>query len=366
VKIDAALIREKSGPFSIESMELSAPQPNEVLVKVVATGMCHTDLAVRDQHIPLPLPMVLGHEGAGIVVEVGGNVSDVAPGDHVVLTFASCGECSSCLQGKPAYCTQFLAYNVSTCRPDGSCTHHQRGNKLGASFFYQSSFATHAIAHKRNVVKVPADLPLEVLAPLGCGVQTGAGTVLNCLKPPAGSSIAVFGVGAVGLSAVMAAKIAGCATIIAVDVNAGRLDFARELGATHAVNSREGDPVAAIRGICSEGVDSSIEAIGIPSVMTQTVEALNGLGTAVLLGVAPHGAQVSFPAAILLGGRTIRSSIEGDSVPKVFIPELIALFRRGLFPFDRMSRYYDLGNINQAVADATSGAAIKPIIRMPA
>ncbi|ENO84122.1 NAD(P)-dependent alcohol dehydrogenase [Thauera linaloolentis] len=366
MEIQAAIVKETHGRFSIESLELSAPQADEVLVRIVASGMCHTDLAVRDQHIPLPLPMVLGHEGAGVVVEVGANVRKVAPGDHVVLTFASCGQCPRCLQGKPAYCDAFLPYNVGTCRPDGSCTHHQHGQPVAASFFYQSSFATHAIAHHRNVVKVPSDLPLDTLAPLGCGIQTGAGTVLNCLKPAAGSSIAVFGIGAVGLSAVMAAKVAGCATIVAVDVHAERLALARELGATHAVNGRDGDAVAAIQALQPGGVDFSVEATGIPAVMAQAVEALSGLGTAVLLGVAPAGAQVSFNAATLLGGRTIRSSIEGDSVPDVFIPQLIGLYRRGLFPFDRMARHYALADINQAVADSESGATIKPILRMPA
>lgn len=365
MEIQAAIVKEK-GTFSVENVDLGSPQADEVLVKIVASGMCHTDLAVRDQHVPLPLPIVLGHEGAGVVVQVGENVSKVKPGDHVVLSFASCGQCSSCLQGKPAYCSAFVAYNFGTRRPDGSCTHHRHGHPIAASFFYQSSFATHAIAHQRNIVKVPSELPLEMLAPLGCGVQTGAGAVMNCLKPAAGASIAVFGVGAVGLSAVMAAKVAGCATIIAVDVHPSRLALAMELGATHVLNGRECNAVEEIAAIQAGGVDYTIEATGIPAVMTQAVNALSGMGTAVLLGVAPAGAQVTFDAAALLGGRTIRSTIEGDSVPEVFIPQLIALYRRGLFPFDRMARYYNLDQINQAAADSKSGITIKPIIRMPA
>jgi len=365
MEIQAAVVKEK-GAFSVEVMDLSTPQPDEVLVKIVATGMCHTDLAVRDQHIPLPLPIVLGHEGAGVVVEVGTNVSNVAVGDHVVLTFGSCGKCESCLNGKPAYCIEFMGYNVSTRRPDGSCTHHQHGNPVGASFFYQSSFATHAIAHKRNVVKVPADLPLEILAPLGCGVQTGAGAVFNCVNANPGSSIAIFGIGAVGLSAVMAAKVAGCKIIIAVDVKPERLALASELGATHVINGSDANAVEAIGQIKAGGVDYSIEASGVPSVMTQAVESLSGTGTAVLLGVAPHDAKVCFNAGTLLGGRTIRCSIEGDSVPEVFIPKLVDLYRSGRFPFDRMSKYYEFDQINQAAADSESGSTIKPIIRMPA
>lgn len=365
MEIQAAILKAQNGPFSVETMELTPPQPNEVLVRIVASGMCHTDLAVRAQHIPLPLPIVLGHEGAGVVVEVGANVTKVAAGDHVVMTFASCGQCLNCQQGRPAYCSEFLAYNVGTCRPDGSCTHSHQGSPVAASFFYQSSFASHAIAHQRNVVKVPSELPLELLAPLGCGVQTGAGAVLNCLEPVPGDSIAVFGIGAVGLSALMAAKVAGCETIIAVDVHPDRLTLARELGATHLVNGSESNAVEAIHAISPEGVNHSIEATGIPAVMTQAVESLSGTGTAVLLGVAPHGAQVSFNTETLLGGRTIRSSIEGDSIPDIFIPQLIGLYQRGLFPYDRMIKLYGLEQINEAVADSESGATIKPVIRMP-
>lgn len=364
MEILAAVVKEK-GHFAVEKVELGTPRDDEVLVKIVASGMCHTDLAVKDQHIPFPLPAVLGHEGAGIVVAVGEKVAKLAPGDHVVLTYASCGQCPNCLKGKPAYCDAFLGYNLGTCRPDGSCTHHQHDKPLAASFFYQSSFATHAIAHQRNVVKVPADLPLETLAPLGCGIQTGAGSVFNCLKPAAGSSIAVFGMGAVGLSATMAAKVAGCTTIIAVDVQSQRLALAKELGATHTLNGNEVLPIEEMRRIVPGGVDYAVEATGIPWVMSDSVEALAGTGTAVLLGVAPHGAKVQFSAATLLGGRTIRSSIEGDSIPEIFIPRLVELYRRGLFPFDRIAKYYDLADINQAAADSESGATIKPIIRMP-
>jgi len=363
--IQAAILKQQDGPFSVERMELSAPQANEVLVRVVASGICHTDLAVRSQHIPLPLPIVLGHEGAGVVQAVGPNVTKVSPGDHVVLTYASCGQCVNCAQGRPAYCAMFVTLNASTRRPDGTCTHHHHGAPVSASFFYQSSFATHAIAHERNVVKVPTDLPLKMLAPLGCGIQTGVGAVLNCLRPKAGDSLAVFGVGAVGLSAIMAAKIVGCETIIAVDVHAERLRLAADLGATHTVNGRDANPVEAIQAIQAGGVDFCVEATGIPAVMTQSVEALSGNGTAILLGVAPHGSQVTFAAATLLGGRTIRSSIEGDSVPDAFIPQLIRLYRRGLLPFDRLLKFYELSNINEAVADAESGATIKPVVLMP-
>lgn len=361
--IQAAVCR-KDGNFSIESVELSDPAADEVIVQIVASGVCHTDLAVRDQHIPLPLPAVLGHEGAGVITRVGSAVTKVRQGDHVVLSYGSCGTCANCQAGKPAYCAQFLAFNVGTRRPDGSCTHSQGGQPLTGCFFYQSSFATHAVTHVRNVVKVDPDLPLEVLAPLGCGIQTGAGSVLNVLKPRAGSSIAIFGAGAVGLSAVMAAVVAGCAQVIVVDVRDARLALAKELGATVIVNSKTSDAVSAVKAAVPGGVDFAVEATGIPAVMTQSFDALNGTGTVVVLGVAPAGATVSIDASSLLGGKTIRGAIEGESVPDVFIPQLIALWKAGKFPFDRLARYYAFDQINAAAHDSEQGLTIKPILRM--
>ena len=365
MQIQAAVCREK-GSFRLEAVDLSEPQQDEVLVRIVATGMCHTDLAVRDQHLPLPLPAVLGHEGAGIVERVGNGVATLRKGDHVVLSYGSCGKCGNCLAGRPAYCAEFLAYNVGTRRPDGSCTHQQRGQPLTGCFFYQSSFATYALTHVRNAVKVADDLPLDVLAPLGCGIQTGAGAVLNCLRPRAGSSIAIFGAGAVGLSAVMAAATAGCATILVVDVLDSRLALAKELGATAVVNGRDTDAVAAVRAASAGGADYAVEATGIPAVMTQSFDALNATGTVVVLGVAPAGATVSVDASSLLGGKTLRGAIEGESIPAVFIPQLIALWKAGKFPFDRLARYYNFDQINEAAHDSERGLAIKPILRMPA
>jgi len=365
VKIQAAVVRQK-GSFQLEHIDLADPTANEVLVQVIASGMCHTDLAVRDQHLPLPLPAVLGHEGAGIVKAVGPNVTKVKPGDHVVMSYGSCGECGNCSGGKPCYCAQFLPYNVGTRRPDGTATLHSEGVPLTGCFFYQSSFATHALTHVRNVVKVDPSLSLETLAPLGCGIQTGAGAVLNCLAPRPGRSIAVFGVGAVGLSAIMAAAVAGCAPVIAVDTQDSRLAMARELGASHTFNPATADVLEKIRNASGgKGVDYAVEATGIPAVMTQAFDALNGTGQLAVLGVAPAGATVSIDASSLLGGKTIRGVIEGESVPDIFIPQLIELWRAGRFPFDRLLRFYRLDQINEAAHDSESGAAIKPVLRMP-
>jgi aryl-alcohol dehydrogenase len=364
MKIQAAVVREKS-KFTIEPVTLDEPQDDEVLVRVVATGMCHTDLTMLDQQFPFPLPAVLGHEGAGVVEQVGRNVSKVKAGDHVILTFGSCGICKSCNAGIPAYCGAFVQYNVSTRRPDGSCPIHSGGQPLASSFFYQSSFATHAIAHFRNVVKVDRDLPLEVLAPLGCGVQTGAGAVLNCLKVRRGTSIVVFGIGAVGLSAVIAARIAGCSTIIAVDMHESRLALAKELGATHAMNARDPKAMEEIISVTATGADYAVEATGVPAVVSQAIMSLAPTGSAVLLGVMPHGAILELPAFAFGPGKSVRASIEGDSVPDEFIPRLAELYRTRELPLERMIAFYDLADINAAAADSHSGKTIKPVIRMP-
>ncbi len=364
MQIRAAVVRE-AGRFVLEAIELDEPQASEVLVRVVATGMCHTDLAALDQHLPYPLPAVLGHEGAGIVERVGAAVTRLRVGDPVVLSFDSCGHCANCQSGRPAYCQLSRKLNLSPCRIDGSCTHHALGRPLSAGFFGQSSFATHALVHERNAVRVPSDLPLADLAPLGCGVQTGAGGVLNVLKPQAGTSLAVFGMGAVGLSAVMAAKLVGCTRIVAIDLHASRLDLATELGATDLLQADDTPTSRRIHTLVPGGVDFAIEATGVPAVMAEAVAATHRTGTSLLLGLAAPGARVSLDAGVLLSGRSIRSSIEGDSVPELFIPQLVALHRAGRLPFERMCRVYPLDAINDAVRDCRSGVTIKPIICMP-
>lgn len=366
MKIRAAIVRKSRSEFAIEPVDLGAPQSHEVVVQVVAAGMCHTDLSVRDGHIPFPpLPCVLGHEGAGIVAAVGAEVTAVAVGDRVAMSFAACGRCDKCAHGEPAYCRNFFPLNFLGTRMDGSHTHHQGDGALQACFFGQSSFATHALVHERNLVKIPDDVPLELMGPLGCGLQTGAGAVLNYLKPAPGSSIAVFGVGAVGLAAVMAAKVAGCGTIIAVDIHENRLSLARELGATHTVNSDRQSAHEGIQQVCQGGVNYSVEATGIPAVMAAAIESLAKPGHAALLGAARGGVKVEIDMLAFAGGNTIKALTEGDAVPAAFIPTLIALYRAGKFPFDRLVQFYELDAINQAARDAESGAVIKPIIRMP-
>jgi aryl-alcohol dehydrogenase len=238
-EIRAAVLRAPKSPFLIESVKLDAPRADEVLVELVATGICHSDVAIVEQILPLPPPLVLGHEGAGIVREVGSAVTSVSVGDNVVLGFASCGECRECTGGHPAYCDLMGALNFGGRRPDGSAVIHDSKNEpLNASFFGQSSFATHSIARARNVVKVRRDIPLKLLGPLGCGFMTGAGTMFNVLKPERDSHVAIFGAGAVGFAALFAARAMGCRRILVVDRVKSRLDLARELGATEIVGDQ--------------------------------------------------------------------------------------------------------------------------------
>jgi aryl-alcohol dehydrogenase len=368
MKITAAVVDEKSAPFELRELELEAPRSDEVLVRIVATGICQTDLHVREQEYPVPLPAVLGHEGAGVVEAVGETVSSVGPGDHVILSYQACGHCRPCLQGRYSYCERGFEANFGGARLDGSngLRHNGAGPDVHGHFFGQSSFATYSLATERNVVKVPRDMPLELLGPLGCGLQTGAGAVLNSLEVPAGASVAVFGSGAVGLAAIMAAKVACARPIVAVDVNSARLELARELGASHVLDPRHVDLREALAAIVPGGLDFVLEITARPEMLKTAVDVLAPLGIAALIGGAPQGTEAPIDMSNLLFGRTVRGIVQGDSVPQLFVPQLIDLYRAGDFPFDRLVRFYEFEEINQAVADTRSGATVKPILRMSA
>jgi len=364
MQITAAVTEAKGAPFVLTSLDLEEPRAGEVRVRLVGSGVCHTDLIVRDQWYPVPLPAVLGHEGAGVVDAVGHHVASVAPGDHVVLTFNSCGGCRTCKLGRPAYCDQFFGHNFAGVRTEGTTPlRTEGGSSINGMFFGQSSFATHAIATERNVVKVDSDVPLTLLGPLGCGIQTGAGGVLNSLNPPQGSSIAVFGAGAVGISAIMAAVVAECTTIVAIDLNDQRLQLAAELGATHTINGGDDDTVARLQEITGGlGPDYTIETTAVPGVLRQAVDSLNQGGTCGLIGAAAIGTEASLDMSTLLFGRSVRGIVEGDSVPQEFIPRLVDLYKQGRFPIDRLIATYDFADINRAVEDAEKGTVLKPVL----
>jgi len=363
MKITAAVLRAGDKPYSIEQLELAGPGPGELLVRVVATGMCHTDMVPRAPEFAAlaPLPIVTGHEGAGVVEEVGAGVAGIAKGDHVVLSFDSCGGCGTCRSGHPAYCDTFLPRNLSGRALDGSSpAKDASGKPVGGRWFGQSSFASHAIASPRNAVVVDKSLPLELLGPLGCGIQTGAGSILLAMGVRAGSSIAVYGAGAVGLSAVMAARVAGATTIVAVDINPKRLELAHELGATHTIDGKAGDVVEQLTKLSGGGLDYTFDTTGLPAVMTGAVMALRPRGICGVVGV--RGADFVLPPLSLEVGRTVIGIIEGDAVPQVFIPQMIALWRQGRFPFDKLIGKFPFAKIDEAEHASLSGAVVKPVL----
>lgn len=365
MEIKAAVVWERSGAFRVERLDLCEPNEDEVLVRIAGVGICHTDLAARDGHLPIPPPpSVFGHEGAGIVEKVGARVTKVKPGDHVVLAWDYCGACAPCKAGKVLYCLDFFRHNFHGARPDGTTTLRKGEQAVHGSFFCQSSFADFALANERNVVKVREDVPLEILGPMGCGVMTGAGAVMNSFHPKPGASIAVFGVGPVGMSAILGAVVCGCTTIIAVDVKAGRLAMAREMGATHILNAREGDPVEAIRELTGGGVEFSLECVGNPKVLRQAVDVLPRLGVCGLVGVVPPGTEVALDMDLIMNGRTVKGILGGDAIPDLFIPRLIELYCQGRLPFDRLITFYPFDDINQAVEDMEAGRVIKPVLRL--
>jgi aryl-alcohol dehydrogenase len=361
VRVKAAVAREPSGAFSLEELELAEPREDEILVRIVGVGICQTDLAMRQGQVPMPV--VLGHEGAGVVERTGARVTKVRPGDHVVLTFLSCGACASCQRGLPSYCELGLACNFAAARLDGSSA-LRRGNEIVRShFFGQSSFASHALASERNTVRVPKSVPVELLGPLGCGIQTGAGALLNSIRSQSCRSLAVFGTGSVGLSAIMAAHLAGYTTIVGVDVKPNRLDLALELGATHVINASAADTVAELRRITGKGLDYALEATGRPEMLRQAVDCLALLGVCGVIGGVPAGTEVSLDANRILFGRTVRGILGGDSIPDLFIPHLIDLYLAHHFPFDRLVTFYALDDIERAVIDSLSGTVVKPVLR---
>ncbi|MEE1823640.1 NAD(P)-dependent alcohol dehydrogenase [Streptomyces sp. BE20] len=373
IEATAAVVDTRGGPFEPETVLLDDPRPDEVLVRIRAVGICHTDLSVRAGRTPAPLPAVLGHEGAGTVVAVGAAVTRVRPGDTVILTFDSCGACPPCLGGRPVRCEHWAALNLfGGHRLDGSATLRGTGRRDGAvlhgHFFGQSSFATHALADERNAVAVPGPaLPFELLAPFGCGVQTGAGAVFHVLRPRPGDTVVVFGAGAVGLAAVLAARLTPAARIVAVDLRPARLALARELGATDVVDAGADDPVAAVLDLTGgRGADHTLETSGSVRALRQAVDALAVGGTCGVVGAPPAGSEVGLDVpALLARAPRIVGVNQGASVPGRFLPALVDLFRAGRLPVDRLVRAFPFAAIEEAAAAAEAGEAVKPVLTLP-
>ncbi|HEX7857805.1 MAG TPA: NAD(P)-dependent alcohol dehydrogenase [Sphingobium sp.] len=359
----AAIANAAGQAFEISEIELDEPRAGEVLVEIAGVGICHTDVVGRDGGMPLSLPAVFGHEGAGRVIATGPGVTRLVPGDAVVLSYRQCGHCRRCAAGDPAYCHKWGALNVSGARADGSPTIRRAGKPVAASFFGQSSFATHAIAHVDNAVKVGDDLPLALLGPLGCGFQTGAGAVIKALACRLGEALLVTGGGPVGLAAVMAAAALGLSPIILVEPVAARRRLALELGASHAI-APDDDLPGVVRAISAFGVDAALDTTGLEPVIAASLACIGPHGRLGLVGI-PRSAEaaLTLPLMPLLGlGQTVRGIIEGDADPHRFIPEILALHRTGCFPFDRLIRTYPFAAINEAIAAQTAGECVKAVL----
>lgn len=364
MQITAAISRDNTLLPQLETVELEGPRMDEVRVRIVATGICHTDLLFHGAFGTLfsPKPMVLGHEGAGVVEEVGPGVRSLQVGDHVVLSGNSCGHCPGCHAGRPVYCDDMIKLCWSGGRSDGSSPLRHAGHRVSGAFFGQSSFATQAIVTERTAVKVPRDVPLHLLGPLSCGLITGAGSVLEAFRLRAGQSIVVFGAGTVGLAAVMAAKLAGAAQIVVVDLNEQRLEMARALGATDTVTSDANTPDA-LRRLRPRGFDFSYNTTQVPEVFTMAAACLAIEGTAGYV-VPPTKAWAPDLLALLTGGRKLQGIIGGNAHPQTFIPLLIDFWRQGRFPFDRLITEFRFEDIGQAWEQFHRGHVIKPVLRM--
>ena len=359
MKTLAAISTHADKPFVFEELDLDEPRPDELLVRVEAVGLCHTDLAVRAMW-PEGVPIVLGHEGVGIVEAVGAQVTDVRPGDTVLLSFASCGDCGSCAAGAPAYCTRFQEANVSGARLDGSPTLSGSQGPVSGAFFGQSSFARHALCSRRNAVLIDPGLDLTHVAAFGCGIQTGAGAVVNVLEPPTDSRLVVFGLGGVGMAAVMAGAIRGVRTIVGVDLSASRRDTALHVGATHVIDGADPDVLEVVREVTGGGATHALDTTAVPAVIRSAAQALASRGMLLVVGI---GADVTLDVQDLIGGgKTVRGTIEGDADPQTFVPQLVEWYQAGRLPMERIVTTYPFTQIDRAVAGMRDGTAVKPVL----
>lgn len=361
----AAVVREAGAPFELLAVGLGEPRADELVVRVEAVGICHTDVSVAEGKFGTPFPIVVGHEGTGVVEAVGAGVEGFAVGDRVALSFDWCGHCRNCEDGRPTYCYENWPRNFGGARLDGSTALELDGEPIHSHFLGQSSFAEHLVCPAHCATRIESEIPAALLAPLGCGVQTGAGAVLNALRPRPQDGVAIFGLGAVGLSAVMGAAIAGCETVVAVDPNAERRALAFDLGATHLVDPTAADPVEAIRALAPDGLQFALEMSGVPAVLQQAISSLAPGGTCGLVGAPPVGTRFPLDVhEILSFGRVLRGIVIGDAVPATFLPELVAYWEEGRLPLERLVETFPFEQIDAAIEAARSGRVVKAVLEM--
>lgn len=356
--ITAAVLRTTDSPYTLERLELDDPGSGELVVRITAAGLCHTDQIPR--MMPGLTPIVTGHEGAGVVEALGSDVEGINVGDHVICSYASCGQCAACGRGEPYNCETFMARNLTGRDVNwGTRARDRDGNEVASRWFAQSSLATHALVEARNVVVVDADLPLELLAPLGCGFLTGAGSVLEALGVAPGQSLVVFGAGAVGLAAVMAGAAVGAAPVIAVDLNPKRLELARQIGATDTVVGGTDSTTTELMAALGGTADFTFDTTGVPAVIQVALSILRPGGHGGLVGI--QQGDLTLDPGILVGKR-VSSILEGNADPQVMIPRLIELWRDGKFPVERLVQTFPLAAIDEAEAASLSGEVIKPVL----
>ena len=363
MKIKAAVAYESSAPFIIKDVDLAEPKETEILVRMAGCGICHADLFIKENG-PTPLPAVFGHEGSGVVERIGAAVTMVSPGDHVVFCSYSCGVCEACLSGHPAWCVRSNEVNFGGIHADGTKRLKDENGVELSTFFGQSSFASYVVADQRSAVKVDEDIDLAMLGPLGCGFQTGAGSVMNVLRPGSGDTIGIFGCGSVGLAALMAAKLAGCRAIIGVDAIPSRLSLATELGATHVINGKEDPDIPARIGEITNGrgLDFTFNTTDADAILSASIESLRRGGSCGTVGTTGMKTNELKIASLMGNSRRLIGIVQGDSIPWLFIPKLIELYKAGLFPIDKLITYYRFEDINKAAEDSHSGVAIKPVL----
>jgi len=361
LKGKAAVLLNANENYKVEEVEIDELREDEVLVKIVASGICHSDEVVRNGDSPNPMPVILGHEGSGIVEKVGSHVKNIKPGDHVVLSFGYCGTCPSCLTGVAASCDEWLHLNLADQRDDG-VPYYRRLDGTPIAHWNQSTFAEYTIVKPSHVTKVDPTVDLRLVGPLGCGFLTGSGTIFNGLKPEPGSTIAVYGTGAVGLATMMAAKIAGCSKIIGIDIHDHRLETAMELGATHTINSKTEDLKQKISEFTyGRGTNYAVDTTGVPMVIRSALESLAVGGT-----IAPIAAtrtmEINTMFDLSFYNKTMKGILMGQAIPQLTIPQLIEFYKEGRFMFDKLVKFYQFEDINQANEDSKSGKTIKPIL----
>ena len=365
MKAKAAILFEVGQKLDIREVEVEAPKYGEVLIKMAVGGVCHSDLHVMTGHLTAPVPAILGHEGSGVVAEIGPGVTSLKPGDHVIPMWRlSCGVCEYCSGSRPALCASGTQIRMTGRLLDGTTRFKLDGKEI-KHFAGVSSFSEYSVIPERAVLKIPNDFPLDKAALLGCGVITGVGAVFNAARVKPGSSVAVFGTGGVGVNVIQGAAIAGAEKIIAVDILPSKLEFAKRFGATHTINAKETKPVEAVRALTGgRGVDYSFEVIGLPETIRQAYDSLSKRGMAVAVGVAPMTTEVSVPImSLVYEERILTGSVYGSSRPWIDIPILINLYRAGKLKLDELlTRQYPFAQINEAYAALERGEVLRSVV----